>query len=47
MQAPGEHVIAAALMSAPAALAVSKLGYPELHKSQSDTHEDVKLHKRS
>ena len=39
------HLIAASVMSAPAALAVSKLMYPEMEKSQTATEEDVKLPK--
>ncbi|XP_071506310.1 solute carrier family 28 member 3-like [Diadema antillarum] len=39
------HLIAASVMSAPAALAVSKLIYPETEESQTVTVEDVKLPK--
>eukprot|EP00057_Strongylocentrotus_purpuratus_P015602 XP_011670076.1 PREDICTED: solute carrier family 28 member 3 isoform X2 [Strongylocentrotus purpuratus] len=39
------HLISASVMSAPAALAVSKLMYPETEKSRTVTEEDVKLPK--
>lgn len=39
------HLLSASLMSAPAALAFSKLVYPETEKSQTQTH-DIKLEKR-
>ena len=39
------HLIAASVMSAPAALAVSKLMYPETEISQTATEDDVKLPK--
>ena len=37
------HVIAASVMSAPAALAISKLVYPETEQSKLVTEEDVQL----
>ena len=37
------HLIAASVMSAPAALAISKIVYPETEKSKLVTEEDVKL----
>ena len=39
------HLIAASVMSAPAALAISKLMYPETEQSKTATEEDVKLPK--
>ncbi len=38
---PAEHLIAASVMSAPAALALSKLFYPETEKSQTSVQADV------
>jgi CNT family concentrative nucleoside transporter len=38
---PAEHLIAASVMSAPAALALSKLFYPETEKSQTAVQVDV------
>lgn len=40
---PPEHVISASFMSAPAALAVSKLGWPEEEKSKNLTGDDIQL----
>lgn len=41
--APAIHVFSAAVMSAPAALAIAKLSYPETEKSLTKTEADVKL----
>ena len=40
-QVPANHLLSASVMSAPAALAISKLFYPETEKSKT-TVEDVK-----
>lgn len=40
------HLIAASVMSAPAALAISKLAYPETEQSKLVTESDVELSKR-
>ena len=37
------HLIAASVMSAPAALAISKLMYPETEESKLVTEDDVRL----
>ena len=42
-QAPPEYLLSAAVMSAPAAIAVSKINYPETEKSITKRQEDVKL----
>jgi len=41
MQASPEHLLSAAIMSAPAALAMAKLSYPETEESHTKTQEDV------
>ena len=41
MQASAEHLLSAAIMSAPAALAMAKLSYPETEESHTKTQEDV------
>ncbi|XP_030844040.1 solute carrier family 28 member 3-like [Strongylocentrotus purpuratus] len=41
------HLIAASVMSAPAALAISKLAYPETEQSKLITESDVELSKRT
>jgi len=40
-QASPEHLLSAAIMSAPAALALAKLSYPETEESHTKTQEDV------
>ena len=40
-QASPEHLLSAAIMSAPAALAMAKLSYPETEVSVTRTEEDV------
>ena len=42
-QAPAIHVFSAAVMSAPAALAIAKLSYPELEESTTCTEKDVHI----
>ena len=42
-QAPPEYLLSAAVMSAPAAIAVSKINYPETEESVTKRQEDVKL----
>ena len=44
-QAPPEYLLSAAVMSAPAAIAVSKINYPETEESVTKRQEDVKLEK--
>ncbi|CAH1783625.1 unnamed protein product, partial [Owenia fusiformis] len=46
-KAPAEHVLSAAIMSAPAALAIAKLNFPETEESCLVTQDDVKLEKGS
>ncbi|CAH1780061.1 unnamed protein product [Owenia fusiformis] len=43
--APAEHILSAAIMSAPAALAISKLGYPETEDSLFRRQDDIQLDK--
>jgi len=43
MQASPEHLLSAAIMSAPAALAMAKLSYPETEESHTKTQEDVHI----
>lgn len=40
-----EHLISAAIMSAPAALAMAKLSYPEIEVSHTKTEDDVQMEK--
>jgi len=42
-QASPEHLLSAAIMSAPAALAMAKLSYPETEESHTKTQEDVHI----
>ena len=44
-QASPEHLLSAAIMSAPAALAMAKLSYPEIEVSHTRTSEDVYMEK--
>lgn len=44
-QAPAEHVLSAAIMSAPAAMAIAKLGLPETEESQTKNFSEVNLSK--
>ena len=44
-QASPEHLLSAAIMSAPAALAMAKLSYPETGISQTRTPQDVYMEK--
>ncbi len=41
VQASPEHLLSAAIMSAPAALAMAKLSYPETEVSVTRTEEEV------
>jgi len=41
LQVPANHLLSASFMSAPAALAISKLSYPETRKSRT-TVKDMK-----
>jgi len=43
VKVPAEHLLSAAVMSAPAALAVAKMSYPETEKSVTKTQEDIIL----
>ncbi|ESO07723.1 hypothetical protein HELRODRAFT_170266 [Helobdella robusta] len=45
VQAPPEHLVSAAIMSAPAALAMAKLSYPEVEVSRTKTEGDVQMEK--
>ena len=45
MQAPPQHLLSAAVMSAPAAIAVCKLNFPETEESVTKTQADVQLEK--
>ncbi|KAH9524878.1 hypothetical protein Btru_028132 [Bulinus truncatus] len=42
-QAPPNHLLTAAVISAPAALAVSKLMYPEIDRVDLDSQKDIKM----
>ena len=44
LQVPAEHLLCASVMNAPAALAVSKLFFPETEQTRITNH--VMLHKR-
>ncbi|CAD5122328.1 unnamed protein product [Dimorphilus gyrociliatus] len=47
MGAPPQHLLSAAVMSAPAAIAISKLSYPETEESTTKTQKDVQVEKSS
>lgn len=47
MGAPPQHLLSAAVMSAPAAIAISKLSYPEIEESTTKTQKDVEVEKSS
>ena len=44
-QASPQHLLSAAIMSAPAALAMAKLSFPETQVSQTKTEQDVYMEK--
>ena len=43
LQAPPQHLISAAVMSAPAVMAIAKLNYPETKESITKRQEDVEM----
>jgi nucleoside permease NupC len=43
LQAPPQHLLSAAVMSAPASIAIAKLNFPETEVSVTEKMEDVKL----
>ena len=43
LQAPAQHLLSAAVMSAPAVIAITKLNYPETRESKTKKVEDVTL----
>lgn len=47
MGAPPQHLLSAAVMSAPAAIAISKLSYPETEESTTKTQKDVEVEQSS
>ncbi len=47
LQAPPEYLLSAAVMSAPAAIAVAKINYPETEVSVTMKQEDIKLERGS
>lgn len=46
IQAPANHLLSASVMSAPAALAISKLFWPESKETKRDTSNDACVIKR-
>ena len=42
-KAPPQHLLSAALMSAPATIAICKLNYPETEESKTKKLEDIEL----
>jgi nucleoside permease NupC len=45
MQAPPQHLLSAAVMSAPATIAICKLNYPETEESITKNIEEIDLAK--
>ena len=42
-QAPPQHLLSAAVMSAPACIAIAKLNFPETRESKTKNQEDVEM----
>ena len=46
LQAPPQHLLSAAVMSAPATIAICKLNYPETNQSITKDMDQIQLSKR-